>query len=39
MRLIVFLLSLTIFTGFLEAQEKKTAALAPLASMGDLDEI
>ena len=39
MRLIIFLLSLTFISGFLEAQEKKTAALAPLASMGDLDEI
>ncbi len=39
MRLIIFLFSLIIFTGSLEAQEKKTAALAPLASMGDLDEI
>ena len=39
MRLIVLLLSFIILTGFLEAQEKKTAALAPLASMGDLDAI
>ena len=39
MRLIIFLLSFTFISGFLEAQEKKTAALAPLASMGDLDEI
>ena len=39
MRLIGLLFFLIIFTGSLEAQEKETAALAPLASMGDLDEI
>ena len=39
MRLIVVILSLIICTGLLKAQEKKTAALAPLASMGDLDDI
>ena len=39
MRFFFFLLILFVMTSFTYAQEKKTAALAPLASMGDIDEI
>ena len=39
MRFFFFLLILFVMTSFTYAQEKKTAALALLASMGDIDEI